>query len=152
MWSSSLWLLVGCPPTGLDTDLGAQEPFPCTLGQGADGAFDAFAPGDPAELVLGFQGFLYVELVASAADPPPIVDAAMYVEVDGADPIDGAQPAVAFVAADAGALSEPMRLFFTSGSIGTWTGRSAHVAVRLEDGTRACVASADVVLADDEVD
>jgi hypothetical protein len=141
---------LGCPPA-FDTGIGDKEPFACTLGLVADdGAFVPFGDGAPVELVLGFQGFLYVEFVAEAADPPAVVDATMYADIADVGPIDGAQPAVAFVATADAHRTDALQLFLTSGSVGEYAGRSAHLVVRLEDATHACVASADVLLVDED--
>lgn len=130
--------------TDLDPDL---DPFECQLGTvDANGAHVVLAPGDPVELVLGFQGFLYVELLVSSPDAPDQANATMSITVDGFDASSGEQPQVRFHDGGDGAVTDRILLFLTSGTLDGYTGRAARIAVKLEGETKGCIVAEDVVL------
>ena len=132
--------------TDLDPDL---VPFECHLGTvDANGAHVVLAPGDPVELVLGFQGFLYVELLVGSPDAPDQANATMSITVEGADTSSGEQAQVRFHEGAEGAVSDKILLFLTSGTVDSYEGRAARVAVKLEGETKGCIVAEDVLLVD----
>ena len=139
--------LCGCP-SGDDDD----EPFPCEAGTlTEEGAFVPLLDGDRAELVLGFQGFLFVELRARADDPPRRTAASMRITVAGDPPAGSSQNEVDFVAAPGGGfVSDPVLVFLDGSAPEGYVGRTAEVAVALAGEGRRCVMERSVLLVDDD--
>lgn len=144
-------LFAGCfepDDTGLDTGM---APFECTLGSlDADDAFRPYAATGTAELVLGFQGFLFVQARVLARDGPPVVEAVASITVEGEEPAGSTQPGVHLEPVDGGQLSDGILVFLPSSSVSAWEDRPATLAVRLQGEGQACVATADVVLVDED--
>lgn len=129
--------------------------FACEIGfEDEDGAWVSAEEGDNAELVLGFQGFLFIEFkVLAEADSPSPVLVRMSMEVEGDAPFDGSQPDVAMVAQDSGErVSEVINLFLPTNDVGGYLDRQALVVMRLEDEASdlSCTASRTVTLVDED--
>jgi hypothetical protein len=138
MLLSSLWLL-SC---GEPDDTGLDE-VDCTLGQlDLDETFHPLN-GEDLELVLGFQGFLFVR-TAMKVDREELAEASWSITLDG-EPIGGAQPA-----ALSGGMSEEILLFLPDGSVGLYEGREASIAVRLTGRDWTCLGQGTGVLVDED--
>jgi hypothetical protein len=154
MLSSSLWLLLlGCPPDG-DTDEPSEESveYDCELGTVDDetGVYSPLASDQELELVLGFQGFLFVSLWVRQQDeaaPVCMVNAA--VTPDDMGPMPTQQP-IDFVHDGTGYISREVVLFLESATPSLYEGDSAQIDVRVTEPGRHCLASATVKLVDND--
>ncbi len=153
------WLLlcVGCT-SGKNGDNGSTKKqggtFICEIGFGKDGDYITAVDADPAELILGFQGFLFVELRVQAEEtsPSPVL-VRMSMEVDGSEPFDGSQPDVDLETQDDGSrVSEEINLFLPSNDTGLYKGKTAQVVMRLEDETsgKSCTTERIITLVNDD--
>lgn len=151
-----LSLLGGC-----DSGAGSSEPevpktaFACELGLvGADGkTFTPITPGIRAELILGFQGFLFVEFVVRADEKllPPSTSASFKVVIDGALPTGATQPKVTVERVEQQqAVTVPILLFLDGGDPSEFAGKEAEVTVRLEGPTTFCLVESKLLLVDDD--
>lgn len=122
--------------------------FPCELGTWT--AADGFVPfGDDAklELQMGFQGFLLVAVHARTAEPAfSVGEATMSMQIEGADTLNGQQPGVSFQ----DGVSEELLVFFTGNYLSYYEGRTANLAVRIEDATRSCLVQVAGTLVDED--
>ena len=141
-----LLLLAGCP-TATDP-----EEFACELGfSDAGGGFLELGDEPRAELVLGFQGFLFV--TARLRAPVPVAgefEVLTSVEPQGGAVFGGVQGRVLWAPRDAGAVSDEVLVFFDDGNVAAFVERPATLALRARNDERFCVASAAVVLVDDD--
>lgn len=137
----------GPPPDG------APSTFECELVErGADGAWAPLGPDARAELVLGFQGFLFVEVYVRATGPAPRrVDVILSVTIEGDAPYGGSQPETALTpTADGAAVSEAIVVFFSSSSVGEYVDRTVEIAVKLEGDGASCTTTGRYLLVDDD--
>ena len=144
MPSSSLLLLLACPPPEPD-DTGPVE-GDCELGQ-LDSS-NAFVPldGQDLELVLGFQGFLFVRTaMLRQGEGPEQTQAIWSLALEGEEPMGGTQ-----LATFEGELTEEILLFLPDASIGLYEGRHAELAVRLEREGWTCLATGAGTLVDED--
>ncbi len=152
-----LLLCSGCTPAKKETTERTTKPastFACEVGFSKDGDYIAAAVADPAELILGFQGFLFVEMriLAEESSPSPVL-VRMSMEVDGSEPFGGSQPDVDLETQDDGSrVSEEVNLFLPSNDTGLYQGKTAQVVMRLEDETSgmSCTTEQIVTLVDDD--
>jgi hypothetical protein len=153
---AALALLSACgggPPSEPDGGVTtAVEEFACQIGLAdSAGEFVPLSERDDAELVLGFQGFLLVEVrILAGSGAPERPSARFTIEVDGMAPIGAAQGEVAFEARGEGALSEPILVFLNDMTVGTVVGHEAEIVVKLEGEGRRCVATGTVTLVDED--
>lgn len=148
-------LAPGCDPDGTDDDTGGEVvEGTCTLGlTDAEGAFVPLGEGaDRLELILGFQGFIWIEVnLRVEPECPELVDASTGITMDGHGSIGGAQPLVTLDPTGSGDyLSEDILMFLNGGSMSEYVGRAADLAVALEGDGWRCVASAAGILVDDD--
>lgn len=148
-------LAPGCDPDGSDDDTGGEVvEGTCTLGlTDADGNFVPLGAGaDRLELILGFQGFIWVEVnVSVEPECPDLVDASTGITMEGHGSVGGAQPLVTLDPSGSGDyLSEDILLFLNGGSMSEYVGSDAELAVALEGDGWRCVTSAAGVLVDDD--
>jgi hypothetical protein len=154
--AASLALLLGgcgaADPSAAEPDAAPATPIACELGQLTDGAFTPLGPDTRAELVLGFQGFLFFELaVRTAAPAPSAMDAAISLALDDRDPVGASQLDVPLTAtADGHAVTDTVQVFLSSGDVGAYVGHTARIALRLDGGGRTCAAEGTVRLVDDD--
>ena len=148
-----LVLLAGCPE---EEDL-LLEPteealFSCVLGAlDADGEHDAFEDGGTAELTLGFQGFLFVLVhVLAEEEGPALADVVASLAPEGDDPFGTTQPEVPFRSTPEGRLSDEVLVFLPNANIAAWEGRAATLSARIRGEGQVCVATAEVVLVDED--
>ncbi|MCP4918776.1 MAG: hypothetical protein GY913_17875 [Proteobacteria bacterium] len=144
MLSSRLLWLLACPGGGPEDS--AVTEGDCTLGQ-IDSS-NAFVPldGGQLELVLGFQGFLFVRTAMRLDGEGPTRTVSTWsLTVDGDEPIGGTQ--AAFFEGD---MSDEILLFLPDSSIGLYEGRSAEIAVRLDGDGWTCVATGSGTLVDED--
>lgn len=135
-------LLLGCPPAP------DPEEFACTFGFSDGDGFVELGDDPRGELVLGFQGFLFVtaRLKTSEAVTGEF-EVLTSVEPEGGETFGGVQPRVTW--SDDG-VSDEVLLFFDDGNVAAFVGRSATLALRARNDELFCVASAEVVLVDDD--
>ena len=143
MWLGS-WLLACTAPedTAVEQDTAVElESYACELGvPDADRNFTPLTEDTPLELVLGFQGFLFVELmVRTEVTPPEHSEALMSLAADGRDPTGVSQPVTGFTTDAGTSTTEPLLLFLPDSDVGGWTGRYADVAVKIVDAERECL-------------
>ncbi len=147
--------LSGCEGGGGDPVLEDLEPFECQLlVANADGDLVSLDAGGDAELVLGFQGFLFFRLYAAGTDEniPDDVDVTMSVTVGDDDPFGGTQNGLDFEAADGDGVrtTEEILVFLSTSSVGDFVDRESVVTMRLRGDTHECLTSATVTLVDDD--
>jgi len=151
------WAAPGCAsePVAGDDTAQAEDPttFACEIGLAdEDGGWVAAADGDPAELVLGFQGFLFIELRARAEDtcPSPIT-VLMNGEVEGDTPFDGSQPDVGMTdQGDGTRLSDEIVMFLPTNDVGHFEGATLRTVMRLEGSELNCTTERLFTLVDDD--
>lgn len=152
---SAALVLCACPAGDGDGDGEGdadKEDFACELGiLDADAVFLPAGGDTRAELELGFQGFLFVEIfVRAEGDVPARVEASSRVTVEGEDPTGEKTPDVEMAAWDSGYLSDPVLLFFNSETPADLDGKTVEVVVKLENDSHACTATGAFLLVDDD--
>jgi hypothetical protein len=141
-----------CPDPDVDggvdggpvVDVGA-----CTLGTNtADGDFVALADNDPVELVMGFQGQLWVSFRVRTEKEPPSsgLEAAMSLTVGDWEPLGTRQPSITYHAEGAGFETQDLQLVITRRIIDDYIDKAASVVVRLEQDGVLCTTAKPVVL------
>ncbi len=136
-------VLAGCPPV----DPGPGEPFACTLGLVDEAGFRPMQAGEPLELVLGFQGFLFVEAwIEAEAGAPRVHQGAVELVPDGHEP----SSTTLRVELDDDDLSGPLTIFLEASDLEALTDLPASLAVRLQGDGAWCLATAQVLLVDDD--
>jgi len=137
---------------GTDGSTAEKTDFDCVLGStDVDTGFAPFSSQDRAELYFGFQGFLFLEVQVQSEEPVTNCQVTTSINVDGEDPVGGMQPGVPFVSQDDGSLlSDDIIVFMPSSSAAEWADRAATLSVRVEDATRVCVSSAEILLVDED--
>lgn len=130
------------------------EDFACQIGVvDTAGAFHAATVAQRAELVLGFQGFLWFDLHLSSADTaaPTEVKALLSVELSGEDPFNVAQASMALTsAADGTKRSGSVHVFVTGRNPDLLAGSVAKVGLRLEAPGLVCKTTGELTLVDDD--
>jgi len=152
-WLIPLLALVACGSGPADTDPTEidKEEFACELGAlNAEGGFAPYGEADDAEMVLGFQGFLFLRARVEAERAPSWCRALTSLEVPGEAPNGSARPEVSFEAGEGGHLSDQIPIFLPTANISAYVGQTATLAARLEGPTEFCVAVATVTLRDDD--
>jgi hypothetical protein len=144
----------GNPDTGIDTN-GPEREFACEIGfPDEDGTYVVAPDYGDAELVLGFQGFLFVRLLVRAEEnSPSLVEVRMSMEVDGEPPFDSSQPGVEFKEqGDSTQVSEEILLFLPSNNVSQFKGKTARIVMRLDAAVNAsrCTTERYVMLADED--
>lgn len=141
-------LLAGCGP-GLDDD---DTPFDCTLGVWhEDGTWQA-ADGADAELIFGFQGFLWISVQLQAeSSGPDTTNLRWSATLDGEDPFGGSQPSIPLPARDGARFSDELQIRLSNDEgPDPYVGRSLELAARATSGARECTTSATLTLRDDD--
>ncbi len=154
-------LLLQLGLAGCDSGSGSSEPevpkteFACELGLiDADSkAFVAVTPGMRAELILGFQGFLFVEFLVRADEEllPASSTASFKVVIEGTLPTGATQPQVTVERVEQQkAITVPILLFLDGGDPSEFAGKEAEVTIRLEGPTTYCLVESKLLLVDDD--
>ncbi len=136
------------------------EPFDCTIGlvtEESDFAPLADDGTTTAEMIFGFQGFLWIDVaIAGDADCPTVGDVSARVDIDGFDPLGRTISGVAFAAEGDGRISEvvQVRLDNAEGP-SRYEGRSTTVTLKVTgEGAggegREAVCAGTLVLVDDD--
>jgi len=143
---------MACGPQGPGDTGGRDGEFPCSLGiVDLEEGYRDMADGERLELVLGFQGFLFVRTwLHTPVEPGAHCEGIASLEIDGLDPMQTTIPLIPFSAQDDGWRSDEMPLFLASDSVGTYANKEATLAFRLQDGKDACVLQQPVILVDDD--
>ena len=137
MWLFSL--LLGCPEV-------ERTPFPCAWVHGDGAALDAHE----AEVILGFQGLVHVELRATApSDAPEVVEGSLRFVPDAGAPIQSFHPTLSLLPDGEGARSSDVVLFLLgSGTPADWDGVAGTLEARLQTDEEVCLFSAPLSLRD----
>lgn len=126
-------------------------PFDCEVGLLVGGVFTPI--GDEparAELVFGFQGFLWVELAARGADAPDVASVTLLAEPEGRDP---AGTTLAFIRFDdrVPRQSDPLQLRLDNdGGAAGYADRLTTLSARIESDRQVCAWQGVVLLVDDD--
>lgn len=163
---AALWILVGhamgcaaSPAEGADdAEPATLVPFDCALGvSGADGTFQPLSAAAKGELMLGFQGFLVVEMVVAAgADAPDKAKGAASVTLAGEAPFASFPPPLRFAsssmkgAADMAKATQVFPLLLQNTQVGFYKGRTATISVKVSGEGRVCVATGQLLLVDED--
>ncbi len=156
MWSidrrlplAALAVLVGACEPGPDAP---KLPFDCVLLLQTPTGPMPITPLDPAEIVLGWQGFLWVDVRAHGqTDTPATARALVQITAEGEGPSQNVWNNLPFLPQPDGAfLSRVMdvRLDNTRDA-SFYAGKVATIAARFTGETHQCVAEAEVTLRDD---
>ena len=147
-----LTLFAACDPAPDDDDL---LPFECELGLlTPDEQWVDVEPSgaSEAELIFGFQGFLWIDAAIRGDDDcPEVADVAARVSIDGFDPFGRSVPDVRFSDSGEGLQSEtvPVRLDNSEGP-SLYAGHAAELVVRVTGATHEATCQATVLLVDDD--
>ena len=146
---SFLSLLSACEPISTDPPPPTEKaPFDCELGiLDGDLEFVSLNDQDKAELILGFQGFLFLEFFLQSDYEPDTCNVVLSIDIEGETPAGGSQPGVEF---DGTGLSDPVLVFLPTANISLYTGKTAVLAFRVEDATHSCTVTKNVLLVDDD--
>ena len=150
VFGTALMLIAGCG--GPQGDL---LPFECSIGLWTeDVPYVELAPdgSTPAEMVFGFQGFLWVDAaIQGDEDGPSVADVAVSVTIDGFSPSGTSVPSVMFDGHGEGFLAGPvqMRLDNNEGA-SLYEGLGADVSMRVRGETHEGVCSAALTLVDED--
>ncbi len=149
--------LAGCggPDGGGDdgaADAAVARTMRCELGRERGGAFVPLGEDDRAELVLGFQGFLFFEVNVRTSLPAPTkADALFSVTLDDRAPFGATQIDTWITSgAEGHAMSDAVIIFLDGSGVGAYTGKTAEVAIRLDGEGATCTASGRVRLVDED--
>lgn len=148
-----LALMLGCDASSGEVDAGSEPvertPISCELGVLEGGAFTPAGKTVKAELTLGFQGFLWFDVVVRSEDGiPAIFKTKLSVTVQDTAPFNMAQP-VQF-GTDSPPVSSGVHVFVTGQDPKLLAGKTAHIAMVLENKTHECTVEGDVMLVDDD--
>jgi hypothetical protein len=145
--------VTGCPAGDGDGDGdGDPEQFECELGIiDESGDFIPASEQTRAELDLGFQGLLFVEVaVRATGDVPGLVDALVSVTVEDEDPEGSVTNGVPMNDQGEAYVSDPVLLFFNSSIPAELQDRVAEIVIKLEDPARECTTDGLLLLVDDD--
>ncbi len=158
MWSSdprvlpalaAASLLTACPGP-IDRD-----PFDCTIGLWTED--EPFVPlaadgTTAAEMVFGFQGFLWVDTAIQAdEDGPDLADVALSIDIDGFAPFGTSVPGVEFAAHGDGFRSGPVQVRLDNDEgASRYEGLAAEVAMRVRGEREEGVCTAAFTLVDED--
>ncbi len=154
MLASSLFgLLLACGATTDDTGVVTADPtFDCSLGLLDDeDVFEPLTGVADAELVLGFQGFLFVRfaLRRDAAGPEPLT-VVIALESEASDPFSSTQPEVTWREQDSAWRTDELLLFLPDANTAAWTDVGGDVALRADHPDGSCTVTGRVTLVDDD--
>ncbi len=147
-----LMLFAGCPNGGDDDGppiIKVEET--CELGTvDTDGMYSSLAENDSVELVLGFQGFLFIVIAAEVQlSSVETVEALVGIEPEAGDPF-GTSQSVTLTTSGTNSIAEDITLFLESSNIAEYTDTNATLSLRLSGETWFCVASMPIHLVDDD--
>ncbi len=114
-----------------EPDAGPPCGFELAWGRPVDGVFTPYADGDEAGVVLGFQGFRFIDSSARLGqiDAPSAVFR-FQVEVDGQAPMTQDAAAELVPGADGARYADHLQIFFNDIAMPELLGRSAAVRAR----------------------
>ena len=126
-------LLVGCGPEPPETTptTTATCHFELSLGSMSDGVVKPFSDGDEAPVVLGFQGFRFIDAAVTVLGATG-TDAAIRVRAtaDGHDPIMSDTHATLISKGESGSIAEHVQIFFNDIPMAELLGRSCRLEAR----------------------
>ena len=148
-----LVLLLFCPACG--EGQGVQE-LECTMGYpDLDARFTTFSQGDDAEIVLGFQGFVFTRLllqVPAKHKKLPKFDVDLSIGVENDEPFGGTQLGVDFERDETTNewVSEEMYLYLSPAIVDQFKDRDAVITLNLHGPNHYCTATMPVYLVDSD--
>jgi hypothetical protein len=135
-WLFIFWALVLVFPTACAGDEGVQE-LECTLGfPDTNADFTPFESGGHAEIVLGFQGFVFTRLllrIPANYGSIPKMDVDLSIGVEQDEPFGGTQLGVDFERDENTQewVSEEMYLYFSPAIVDTFKDKDAVITLNL---------------------
>ena len=162
LWAGGLWLggvltagLVGCGPTNGTSDAGADAncSLEIAVGKGDRDGFMPIREGDPAEVILGFQGFRMLEfaiqIVGSDDDQAEVTS---FLEVDGTGVEVNQRDRGLQIRAQStgGGVVENYLLFFNDAPASEIVGYSANLELVVRSGGCVGTARTRIELRDDD--
>jgi hypothetical protein len=141
-------VLAGCPTAADDDD----TPFDCAVGLWQEDGGWVDADGADAELIFGFQGFLWISTRLRAdAEGPEVANVRFSAAIEGEPPFGGSQPNVALSPGNGARYSDEIQVRLDNDEgPDPFVGRSMQLDVRATSGARECTASATLTLRDDD--
>lgn len=148
---ASIAACVGCGPSGDGPPPSPQDAGPCAfdlaLGSVGPSGFEPFEPGDKAFVVLGFQGFRFID----AAGRLTGIEAKgavfrLRVTVDGHDSMTQDSASELASDEDGGLVAEHVQIFFNDMPMAELVGRSVSIEARAKVGDCAGDFATTVVL------
>lgn len=145
----ALWLPALLAPLACAAE-DEKTPFECALGTAMDGAFVDLSETPEAELQLGTQGFLFIDVLLEArGDVPPLVEARIGAVVEGESEGGERDPVVELQAGAAGVYgTDDLQAYFDGTNIESLVGKRAQIEAELSSPTHSCSASGAVILVD----
>ncbi len=150
-----LLLTSACPsddkPTELDPE--DKEEFQCELGVlDENGDFIPASTQTPAELDLGFQGFLFVTThVRATGEVPDTVKVTISTTIEGESPTGDTVPQLDMSAESEGkVLSDELLVFFNSSTPAELEHLGLDLSLRLESATHVCWVQGQLLMVDDD--
>ena len=151
---AALLIVAGCP--GPEPEPNPPPPnkteVACTIGLPDDsGTFAPMRHHEDAELVLGFQGFLFFEIhVRASSVATGRADVSASATVDGEDPNGTNQRDVLVEQSGDTAVSEKVLIFLDSSNIAEFEHRNCDLRLRMDGDTWTCTATAAVKFIDED--
>ncbi|MCP4872045.1 MAG: hypothetical protein GY898_25350 [Proteobacteria bacterium] len=130
-------------------------PFECELGlvlEDSDFSPIAADGTTSAEMIFGFQGFLWVDVaIRGDEDSPSVADVAARIDIDGFEPLGRSIPAIVFDEAGDGTLSETVQVRLdNSEGPALYIGRPATFTLKVTGEFKETTCAATVLLVDDD--
>jgi len=135
------------------SDTAAAQGPSCTIGTVVDGSFVAWQADADAELVLGYQGYLFVHVqVLDASGTLRKPKARMTAECAGQQPsVTSRWRADMTEQGDGSTVSELIEVWLFPALLDEFEGHTGRVQVELEQDEQTCTAAVDVRYVDDEL-
>jgi hypothetical protein len=118
-------------------------------------SYDEFQTGDDAEIVLGFQGFVFTRLmlrIPSEFGKIPKVDVDLFIKVEGKEEFGGTQLGVDFTSMEESedSLSEEMYLYLSPAIVAQFKDRDAVISLDVRGERHFCSVSQNLRLVDSD--
>ena len=144
---SGLTACGGGPTENTETTAVELTEFSCELGFRTEkGEYTSFSEHSQSELVLGFQGFLFLQVYIKTDQSPDTCNAITSIDING-NASGSTQPNVNF---DTSSISDEVLFFLPTANINEYIDTNSEIAVRLENATHFCTATSSVKLVDDD--
>lgn len=136
---ASILACAGCGTSPAESPPEPQDAGPCAfdfaLGSITQGGFESFEPGDKAPVVLGFQGFRFIDAAGRLAGIDANgADFRLRVTVAGHDPITQDSASTLVAGENDALVAEHVQIFFNDMPMVELIGRSASIEARAKVG------------------